>query len=384
MKTIVRCLIGISFLAVGVLLMGCSHTGSPEMADLQKQLTQKESEIRELASRNEEKDQTIEQYRTKLGEQVRATSEAETRAEQARQTQQTGMGSAEAALFPPMAKPGECYARVFVPPAYKTVAERVLKTSSSEQLEVIPAKYEWAQEKVLVKEASERMEVVPAQYEWVEERVLVKPASTKLEKVPARYEWKEEKVLVKEAHTVWKTGRGPVQRVDNITGEIMCLVEVPATYKTVRKKVMVAPPTTRTVEIPAEYQTVKKRVMVKPPTYQKIQIPAEYNTVKVSKLVSAPQERRIEIPAEYQTVTKTKLVKEGRMEWRRILCETNVTPQAISRIQTALLKAGYDPGPADGLLGARTRDAIKAYQKDHKLARGGLTYETLQSLGIQL
>lgn len=76
---------------------------------------------------------------------------------------------------------------------------------------------------------------------------------------------------------VWKKGRGPVEKVDHSTGEIMCLVEVPASYKTVKKTVMVNPPGTRTIDIPAEYKTVKKRVMVEPPQERTISIPAEYD-----------------------------------------------------------------------------------------------------------
>jgi hypothetical protein len=204
-----------------------------------------------------------------------------------------------------------------------------------------------------------------------------------MEEIPAKYEWVEEKVLVKPAHTVWKKGRGPIERIDHATGEIMCLVEVPATYKTVKKKVMSNPPGTREVKVPAEYQTVKRKALVKPATTRKIEIPAEYKTVKVRKLVSPPQERRIAIPAEYQTLTKTEQNTDGRMEWRRILCETNVTPQIVSNIQTALLKAGHNPGPVDGILGPQTNAAVAAYQKEKGLATGGLTYRTMESLGIK-
>jgi hypothetical protein len=45
-------------------------------------------------------------------------------------------------MLPPNAKPGECYARVYVPPAYKSTEERMLKREASEKVEVIPAKYE--------------------------------------------------------------------------------------------------------------------------------------------------------------------------------------------------------------------------------------------------
>jgi len=72
----------------------------------------------------------------------------------------------------------------------------------------------------------------------------------------------EEQVLIKEAHTVWKKGRGLIEKVDDTTGEIMCLVEVPAQYKTVRKRVLVNPATVKEVTIPAEYKTVKVKKLV--------------------------------------------------------------------------------------------------------------------------
>jgi peptidoglycan hydrolase-like protein with peptidoglycan-binding domain len=72
------------------------------------------------------------------------------------------------------------------------------------------------------------------------------------------------------------------------------------------------------------------------------------------------------------------------MEWRRILCETNVTPRTIAKVQSALAKAGYNPGSIDGELGSQTHAALKSFQRDHNLAVGGLTYETMQRLGVSL
>ena len=89
------------------------------------------------------------------------------------------------------------------------------------------------------------MSVVPAQYEIVEERVLVKEASTKLVNIPAEYGVEEERIIDKPAHTIWKKGTGPIQRIDEATGEIMCLVEVPATYKTVKRCLLYTSPSPR-------------------------------------------------------------------------------------------------------------------------------------------
>ena len=293
----------------------------------------------------------------------------------------TGLGGD---LFPPNAKAGECYTRVLVPANYETKTERLLKRAASDRVEIIPAKYEWVEEQVLVTEASERIEVVPAEYGYAEEQVLVKPASTRLVEVPAEYGWEEEKILVKPAHQIWKKGRGPIERVNDGTGEILCLVEVPAEYRTVRKKVVKSPATTRTVEIPAEYKTVRKKVVKNPATTRTVTIPAEYKTVRVRKMVSPPRENRIPIPEEYQTVTRRVKVTEEHMAWREILCETNAHPGIISQIQRALTSAGYNTGGADGRIGPQTLSAVAAYQRAKGLPVGGLTMRTIESLGIKL
>jgi hypothetical protein len=301
-----------------------------------------------------------------------------------------GMASAQAAkmggeeLLPPNAKPGECYARVFVPPTYKTETAQVITREASERVEIIPARYERVTEQVLVREASKRVEVVPETYEWVEEKILVKPAFERIIEVPAVYETVKETVVDRPAHSVWKKGTGPIQKVDYATGEIMCLVEVPATYKTVTKTVIKTPATTRKVEIPAEYTTVRKQVMKTPSTTREVMVPAEYKTVETQKLVAPAEERRVQIPAEQASVTKTVLASEGRIEWQPVLCETNASPELIKVMQLNLRRAGYYSGKIDGKLSARTMAAVRSFQRAKGLpTTGQLTMETLQTLGVR-
>lgn len=288
------------------------------------------------------------------------------------------------ALLPSDARPGECYAKVFVPPVYKTVEESVIVQEATEKMEIIPAEYDWVEEDIIVEEASERLEVIPAKYDMVEEKVLVQPTSVREERVPEEYEWVEEKVLVKSAHTLWKKGRGLIEQVDNATGEIMCLVEIPAEYKTVRKQVLKKPASVETVKIPAEYHTMGKKVMVRPPSTRTVKIPAKYETVRVKKMVKPEQKKISDVPAEYDTVTKEVLVSEGKAAWRKVLCETNLSRDMVARIQQALIEAGFDPGPADGILGENTHSAMEEFQAANNLAVGGLTFETLNQLGIAL
>jgi hypothetical protein len=310
----------------------------------------------------------------------------------------TAMATGGDNLLPPNAKAGECYARIWVPPRFRTVTEKVLKRAESEQVQVIPAKYETVTERVLVREASEKLvptpatyktvtekvllepehvywtfgtngpksalgkhakrvdeerlaaakaagmpsdmevgqcyaeyykparfeerservlvdeggqkvQVIPAKYETVTERVLVREASEKLVTVPAKYETVTEKVLVRPAYTTWKVSEcsggacvvgapnavrvpGVRERIDQDTGEVMCLVEIPAQYKTVTKRVMVSPPTTK-----------------------KVVIPAEYKTVKVRKMVSPPQEKIISTPEQFKTITKRVQVEDADTAW---------------------------------------------------------------------
>ena len=179
------------------------------------------------------------------------------------------VAGAHALGLPETATVGQCFAEYHLPAQYRTETQKVLK-----------------------KEASKKFEVVAAKYETVEEKVLVSEASEKLIEVPAEYETVTEKVLERAAYTTWKKGRGPVERIDNSTGEIMCMVEVPAKYK-----------------------TIKKRILKSPATTKKVAIPAKYTVQKVRKLVSPAAENAIEIPAEYEVVSKRIKVSDGKTTW---------------------------------------------------------------------
>ena len=235
----------------------------------------------------------------------------------------------------------------------------------------------------MVKEASERLEVIPAVYRTETEQVLVRPASTKRISVQPVYRTVSETVMVKPAHTEWKKGKDPLQKVEGATGEIMCLVNVPAEYEAVEKQVLVEPAKTVEETIPADYRTVEKEVLVSGPRTEKVVIPAEYGTVTRTRVKTPEQKRVTPIPAVYRTITKTVIKEPSRTGWKRILCETNVTPSVIADLQTRLTEAGHDAGPVNGMMNSKTLDALTAYQQAHSLATGGLTYETVEALGLK-
>ena len=285
--------------------------------------------------------------------------------------------------FPIYVKAGECYARVVNPAKFETKTETLLAKAASERIEIIPAKFETVEEQVLVKPAGKKIvEIIPPVYKTVEQTVIVKPASEKIEQIPAVFKEVEEKQLIKPASTVWKKGRGPIEKIDGLTGEIMCLVTEPAEYRTVTKRVVATPAEVRRIPVPAEYGTIRRQELLKPAEVREIDTPAEYKTVRTLKMVAPAEERRIPIPAEYQTVSTKVLVAEGKAEWKSILCETNTTPGIVQDIQRALKAKGFDPGPIDGVIGVKTSAAITAFQQANGLATGGVTIDTLDKLGV--
>jgi len=158
----------------------------------------------------------------------------------------------------------------------------------------------------------------------------------------------------------------------------MCLVEVPATYKTVKRTVLKSPARTETVAVPAEYRTVKVRKLVSAAQEQRTPIAAEYGEVerqvvdqaagfvwheisntdhptetrtgnKICLTESKPkfktvtrtvvtqpaQSRTIEIPAKFKEVTVNKLVSAAREEVTEI-------PAKYRTVQKReLVKDGY-------------------------------------------
>ena len=51
-----------------------------------------------------------------------------------------------------------------------------------------------------------------------------------------------------------------------------------------------------------------------------------------------------------------------------------MTPEAeaVARVQEALKRAGYDPGPADGKMGQKTKNALMKFQMDNGLKADGV------------
>lgn len=329
------------------------------------------------------------------------------------------------------ATPGSCYREYFKAPQYETYSEQVMVSEATTRIETVPAKYETVTEQKMVVEGGQRMVEVPAVYETVTERVLDKPAHTVWKKGTGPIQRIDsatgEIMCLVEVPATYKTVKRRVLKTPATTR----VEEIPAEYETVKIRKMVSAPEQRSVEIPAEYQTVEKRklaangeymwrnvndkslekakgvnrtgqqvclketpakyktqkvrVVVEPATVREIPIPARYETVKVRKLIEPAQEKRIPVEEVTKVVTQQELVSDGYMEWRSILCETNMNRNVISSIQRALKKEGYDPGPADGVIGRKTMQAVNAFQRKNELPVDKyLNMETIKALGVSI
>lgn len=241
--------------------------------------------------------------------------------------------------LPPNAEPGKCYARCFIPDQFEFKEEQVLDKPLSYKTEVIPAVYGTVTDTVVLRKAYVKKVVTPAEYEITTEDVLVTPATTK-----------------------WQKGKADASclSANPADCQVWCLVEVPAVYKKVTKKVLKTPASSREETIPAEIKVVERKVVVEP--------------AKTNK---------VEIPATYKTVMKKVLVKKGGyQDWREVLCADKLNEQRILAIQKALKAEGYDPGPFDNVFGTKTKEALIKFQQDKGLPVGNLNMETLKALGV--
>jgi peptidoglycan hydrolase-like protein with peptidoglycan-binding domain len=58
------------------------------------------------------------------------------------------------------------------------------------------------------------------------------------------------------------------------------------------------------------------------------------------------------------------------------------TPAIMRKVQQALVNAGFNPGPVDGVSGAKTVTAIESFQKQNNISAGKLNKRTLRALGV--
>lgn len=325
------------------------------------------------------------------------------------------------------ARPGQCFDEYFTPATFRSVTERILVAEAVEEISLSPAEYEWVEERVQVAPASKKLKVVPAVFEAVEESIKVEDAKKvwvqgtgEVERID--YATGEIMHLVDEP-AKYKTVRKLVLK-EAPRSEV---IDIPARYEAIRVHRLVSDAAERRVTLPEKYQDVsrielateavhkwylssdssvtsgdltgvriclqelpekmsyiERTVVEVPPSVKRIQFPARYDVKQVQQLVSEAKEIRMPNAARTEAISKRSRVAEQRMEWLPVLCEKDTTNEIVQRVQLALESEGYSVGPIDGFLGYQTMTAIERFQIDKELATGGLTYDTLDELGIEI
>jgi hypothetical protein len=181
-------------------------------------------------------------------------------------------------------------------------------------------------------EARSETVTIPARYETVTETVIVRPAYVHREAVPAVYDTVTEQILVRPARTEWRRGvlldrkqAAPGTTMMSPTGEILCLVEVPAEYRTETRQVLRSPARIVDVTEPAETRTVTRQVLVSASRTEVRQTQAEYRTEVQPILVSPARVERYQAPAVYRTEVKRRRIREASFAWQVISCEYGAT-----------------------------------------------------------
>jgi hypothetical protein len=363
----------------------------------------------------------------------------------------TGALAGQGEDYPANAVPGHCYQRVFLPETTETYQDKIIDSPERVETRIIPAVYGLETKQIVTREARTEFITIPATYRTVTETVVTKTESTRTEVIPATYETITEQVLVREAHTEWRPGKaGTVydhtRSVKVLpTGDVLCLIEVPAEYRSVTRQVLKTPGHTVEMTIPGETQVITRQVIDQPAHVERREIPAEYGSISIRVVTTPERTETYTVPATFKYVIKTRVVTDSRFDWREYEChevthtadhidhpaapyhyqhyETRpatihdtdsqgergaltvpATPGSayhvralaqntpshsvsgdarIAQMQSALSKRGYYQGPVDGLFTIGTGNAMTKFQRDHDLPLGAYNWATALALGLQ-
>lgn len=113
---------------------------------------------------------------------------------------------------------------------------------------------------------------------------------------------------------------------------------------------------------PAEIETVTEQIMLQPP--------------------SVSVDGKVLYPAVYKTEVQQQITKERRELWFETPCTAELSPDFIASLQRALKVRGVYRGPITGEMSARTRHAIRAFQRPQGLDSAILSKAAARQLGL--
>ena len=202
---------------------------------------------------------------------------------------------------------------------------------------LIPAKYEDITSKILLAESSERYVVTPATYKKVTKKIVTDSTNAHLVPSVAKYKNVKAKVEVEPARTEWR------KTVCNDRGcnqsEVVCLTEVPTTYKNVTKRIVLEPAVKKRVAVEPKFKTFYTQEILTPATQKKIPIPAKYQTIVQKKRVSDEKHywtdaSRKDVSTRYRSECDKICLVETPAKYKRVAKQVVVTPASSKKITT--------------------------------------------------
>ncbi|MEM9853553.1 MAG: peptidoglycan-binding domain-containing protein [Pseudomonadota bacterium] len=113
---------------------------------------------------------------------------------------------------------------------------------------------------------------------------------------------------------------------------------------------------------PAIFETVTEQILLQP---------AEIGT-----------DGTVRKPPIYKSETRQAIVRERRDIWFQTPCEADLTPDFIASLQRALAARNLYRGAVNGVLDARTRRAVRAYQAPQGLNSAILSLAAARQMGL--
>ncbi|MGD9889221.1 MAG: peptidoglycan-binding protein [Halothiobacillaceae bacterium] len=281
----------------------------------------------------------------------------------------------------PRLKAGECWAPTVILPRRISTALEIVTRDAVNDIQVRPATIKPEQRTRIVREGTQTYRVEPPVFKKVTKKILVREEVRRSIVEPATFETREEKIEIEAAHDALVPCRVPGS-INTGSGQALCVKAMPARYKTITRKILLKPETTREEVEPAIYREVSTWVVETPARTVPIDLPEKTRSYTVLAISTPEQIDETQQPPTIVNINSTRYDGTPTPVWRQTPCAEDLSPELIQRLQTALNKAGFQVGPVDGKLGDRTSRAVQSYQNQHGLASGALTLETMHHLGV--
>lgn len=113
--------------------------------------------------------------------------------------------------------------------------------------------------------------------------------------------------------------------------------------------------------------------------------PAVVETVTEQIVLQPPEiltDGTVQRPAVYKTETRQRIVKPRKATWFETPCEAALTAEFTASLQRALAARGHYRGPVTARMDARTRAAIRAYQRPQGLDSGMISLAAARQMGL--